>query len=155
MADEYYAEPTLADVLMQENALANGGPSQWSWEFQKPLLMDWLRRSMMLAPLALPGRSARGAAIGNDAVMANKLWQQSLEAPHLGGRQYFGVGDITGGAPSANPSRYGNHATYAESSAGIARDPRFDRPLSVDGVEVWMPREGMRPAAVPDQMRRL
>lgn len=66
MADDYYAEPTLADVL-QRNAL-DPRPSQWSWEAQKPLLRDFLLKALTLAPMGLmrapmaPSRWAAPAA---------------------------------------------------------------------------------------------
>jgi len=35
---------------------AEPAPSQWSWEFQKPLFMDWVRNTLMTAPLAMGPR---------------------------------------------------------------------------------------------------
>lgn len=63
---------------MDRNALDSAGeppllggdpPSQWSWEFQKPLFMDFLRNALQTAPLALPGRAPASALRAQDLAL--------------------------------------------------------------------------------------
>lgn len=104
MADEYYAEPALADVL-QRNAL-DPSPPQLSWEFQKPLLKDFLLNALTLAPMGFrPGGMMPPRAIPRGSTDPGITGGVKLSAETM--REYPGIREMVMRDPAARNSSVG------------------------------------------------
>ena len=120
-----------------------------SWEFQGPLIKDWLAKSLMFGGmLPLGGRSSAGAMRGNDYVRANQM-EQNMRQPGVARTgldpnkpwvQYDP--GITGGGPNVPLG-------WLRSADGIATRQHYP----AYGPPVPVLREGVVRAANPHEMR--